>query len=61
LVASPESITLGQWLWIPGSRKSATRNDAEYDSKFKIAELAAVDRIMPLELARFGDNSIAAQ
>jgi hypothetical protein len=27
-VANPESITLGRWSWIPGSRKSATRNDA---------------------------------
>src|ERR1700731_3169780 len=38
-VASPESITLGQWLWIPGSRKSAPRNDVAYDSKFKNLEL----------------------
>jgi hypothetical protein len=38
-VASPESIALGQWLWIPGSRKSAPRNDAACDSNFKIAEL----------------------
>ncbi len=37
-VASPESITLSPWLWIPGSRKSAPRNDATYDSKFKNAE-----------------------
>ena len=34
-VASPESITLGQWLWIPGSRKSAPRNDNAYDSNSK--------------------------
>ncbi len=34
-MASRESITLGQWLWIPGSRKSATRNDTAYDSNFK--------------------------
>jgi hypothetical protein len=27
-VASPESITLGWWLWIPCSRKSAPRNDS---------------------------------
>src|ERR1700730_19297881 len=27
LPASPESITIGRWLWIPGSRKSAPRND----------------------------------
>ena len=38
-VASPESIALGLWLWIPGSRKSAPRNDAAYDSKFKNVEL----------------------
>jgi hypothetical protein len=41
-VASPESIALGQWLWIPGSRKSAPRNDAAYDSNFKIAELESL-------------------
>jgi cobaltochelatase CobN len=41
-VASPESITLGQRLWIPGSRKSAPRNDAEYDSKFKNVELVNI-------------------
>jgi hypothetical protein len=34
-VASPESIALGQWLWIPGSRKSAPRNDGAFDSNFK--------------------------
>ncbi len=38
-VASPESMALGQWLWIPGSRKSAPRNDTAYDSKFEIALL----------------------
>ena len=37
-VASPESITPGLWLWIPGSRKSAPRNDAAYDSKFRNVE-----------------------
>ena len=38
-VASPESITLGQSLLIPGSRKSAPRNDAAYDSNFENVEL----------------------
>ena len=40
LVASPESITTSLGVWIPGSRKSAPRNDAAYDSNHKIAKLA---------------------
>jgi hypothetical protein len=41
-VASPESITTGLGVWIPGSRKSAPRNDTAYDSKFKDVELAVI-------------------
>src|ERR1700719_63648 len=37
LVASPESITTSLGVWIPGSRKSAPRNDAAYDSNFNNA------------------------
>src|SRR5260221_14610725 len=42
LVASPESITTSLGVWIPGSRKSAPRNDAAYDSKFKNVELTCL-------------------
>src|SRR5262249_53772040 len=39
--ASPESITTGRGLWIPGSPPSvAPRNDAAYDSNFEVAGLA---------------------
>ena len=42
LVASPESITTGLGVWIPGSLKSAPRNDTAYDSNLKIAKLERV-------------------
>jgi hypothetical protein len=59
-VASPESITLGQWLWIPGSRKSAPRNDAAYNSKFKNVELAERSRVECGEAAHVGGCGMAA-
>ena len=42
-VASPESIAPASgYGWIPGSRKSAPRNDTAYDSNFEIALLVAL-------------------
>ena len=41
-VASPESIPLGQWSWVPGSPLRGAPERLAYDSKFKNAALASM-------------------